>query len=90
MLKKLFGNDSAYPLLRSLEEYGKEGYKGKSPIFIKRMIEPHQKPSHADSPADALVISMQEVGRVESKNYRHLITKSEVTYGVKQMNAFFY
>ena len=55
-LKKLFGNDSSYPLLRSLEEYGKDGYKGKSPIFSKRMIEPHQKPSHADSPADALAI----------------------------------
>ena len=64
-LKKIFGNDSAYPLLRSLEEYGKDGYKGKSSIFSKRMIEPHRKPTVADNPADALAISMQEVGRVE-------------------------
>ena len=64
-LKKIFGNDSAYPLLRSLEEYGKDGYKGKSPIFSKRMIEAHKKPVHADNPADALAISMQEVGRVD-------------------------
>ena len=64
-LKKIFGNDSAYPLLRSLEEYGKDGYKGKSAVFSKRMIEPHRKPTSADNPADALAISMQEVGRVE-------------------------
>lgn len=76
-LKKLFGNDSAYPLLRSLEEYGKDGYKGKSPIFSKRMIEPHQKPSHADSPADALAISMQEVGRVELDYMKALTGQTE-------------
>ena len=64
-LKKIFSRDSAYPLLRSLEEYGKEGYKGKSPIFSKRMIEPHRPPINADTPADALAISMQEVGRVD-------------------------
>ena len=76
-LKKLFGNDSAYPLLRSLEEYDKKGYKGKSPIFSKRMIEPHQKPSHADSPADALAISMQEVGRVELDYMKALTGQTE-------------
>ena len=76
-LKKLFGNDSAYPLLRSLEEYGKEGYKGKSPIFSKRMIEPHKKPSHADNPADALAISMQEVGRVELDYMKALTGQTE-------------
>ena len=76
-LKKTFGNDSAYPLLRSLEEYDKEGYKGKSPIFSKRMIEPHQKPSHADSPADALAISMQEVGHVELDYMKSLTGQSE-------------
>ena len=64
-LKKIFSRDSAYPLLRSLEEYGKDGYKGKSPIFSKRMIEPHRPPINADTPADALAISMQEVGRVD-------------------------
>ena len=28
--------------------------------------------------------------RVESKTYPHLSAKSEITYGVKQMNVFFY
>ena len=76
-LKKIFSMDSGYPLLRSLEEYGKDGYKGKSPIFSKRMIEPHRKPSHADSPADALAISMQEVGRVELDYMKALTDRTE-------------
>lgn len=72
-LKKIFGNDSGYPLLRSLEEYGKDGYKGKSPIFSKRMIEAHRTPVHADNPADALAISMQEVGCVDL-DYMRVLT----------------
>ncbi len=76
-LKKIFSTDSGYPLLRSLEEYGKDGYRGKSPIFSKRMIEPHRKPSHADSPADALAISMQEVGRVELDYMKGLTGRTE-------------
>ena len=76
-LKKIFSTDAGYPLLRSLEEYGKEGYKGKSPIFSKRMIEPHKKPLHAESPAYALAISMQEVGRVELGYMKALTGQTE-------------
>ena len=76
-LKKIFSTDAGYPLLRSLEEYGKDGYKGKSPIFSKRMIEPHRKPLHAENPADALAISMQEVGRVELGYMKSLTGQTE-------------
>ena len=76
-LKKIFSNDSGYPLLRSLEEYDKEGYKGKSAVFSKRMIEPHRKPTHADNPADALAISMQEIGRVEMDYIKMLTGQNE-------------
>lgn len=76
-LKKIFNRDSAYPLLRSLEEYGKEGYKGKTPIFNKRMIEPHRRPTYADNPADALAISMQEVGQVDLEYMRSLTKQSD-------------
>ena len=76
-LKKIFSTDAGYPLLRSLEEYGKDGYKGKSPIFSKRMIEPHRKPLHAESPADALAISMQEFGRVELGYMKSLTGQTE-------------
>ncbi|MBR6013548.1 MAG: DEAD/DEAH box helicase family protein [Selenomonadaceae bacterium] len=76
-LKKIFSKDSSYPLLRSLEEYGKEGYKGKSLIFTKRTIEPHRKPTHADNPTDALAISMQELGRVELDYMKSLTGKTD-------------
>jgi len=90
-LKKIFSKDSAYPLLRSLEEYGKDGYKGKSPIFSKRMIEPHRKPTHADNPADALAISMQEVGYVDLDYMRSLTgqTEEEVINALKFDRIFF-
>lgn len=76
-LKKIFSRDSAYPLLRSLEEYDKEGYKGKTPIFSKRMIEPHRKPTHADNPADSLTISMQEVGHVDLEYMKSLTRQTD-------------
>ena len=90
-LKKIFGNDSAYPLLRSLEEYGKDGYKGKSPIFSKRMIEPHRKPTYADNPADALAISMQEVGRVELDYMKALTgqTQEEIVHALEFDRIYF-
>ena len=90
-LKKIFSRDSAYPLLRSLEEYGKDGYKGKSPIFNKRMIEPHRKPTHADNPADALAISMQEVGHVDLDYMRSLTgqTEEEIVSALEFNRIFF-
>ena len=90
-LKKIFSKDSAYPLLRSLEEYGKDGYKGKSPIFNKRMIEPHRKPTHADNPADALAISMQEVGHVDLDYMRSLTgqTEEEIVSALEFNRIFF-
>ena len=41
------------------------------------MIEPRRKSSHADSPADALAISMQEVGRVELDYMKDLTGRTE-------------
>ncbi len=76
-LKKIFSKDSAYPLLRSLEVYGKDGYKGKSPIFTQRMIEPHRPPVFAENPVDALAISMQEYGRVSLDYMASLTGQSE-------------
>ena len=76
-LKKIFSNDAAYPLLRSLEVYDKEGYKGKSPVFNKRMIEPHRTPTYADNSADALAISMQELGKVDLNYMKGLTWQSD-------------
>ena len=90
-LKKVFAKDAAYPLLRSLEDYGKEGYKGKSAIFTKRTIAAHHPPEHADTPADALVISMQEKGKVELPYMASLTgaTEQELVQAL-EFNRIFY
>ena len=90
-LKKIFGNDSAYPLLRSLEEYDKEGYKRKAPIFSCRMIEPHRTPTHADSPSDALAISMQEHGKVSIEYMAELTgqSKEEIIKSLEYQRIYF-
>ena len=62
-LKELFKDDSAYPLLRSLENYDKDGnFVGTSEIFTERTIDNYQPPTHADTLDEALAISMQEQG----------------------------
>lgn len=64
-VRRIFEQDSSYPLLRALELFDAKGeYIGKSDIFSKRTINPHIVPDHADTAADALVISMQEKGKV--------------------------
>lgn len=63
-LKKIFEDDASYPLLRSLEVFKDDKFVGKSDIFSKRTITPYVVPDHADTAADALMISMQEKGRV--------------------------
>jgi hypothetical protein len=63
-LKKIFEQDSSYPLLCSLEIFKGNEFIGKSDIFTKRTINPYIVPDHADTAADALTISMQEKGKV--------------------------
>lgn len=64
-LKKIFGEDSSYPLLRTLEIYKKDQFQGKSPIFRTRTITPYVDPDHADTAIDALKISMTEKAKVD-------------------------
>lgn len=64
-LKKIFVEDSSYPLLRTLEIYKKDQFQGKSPIFRTRTITPYVDPDHADNAIDALKISMTEKAKVD-------------------------
>ena len=64
-LKKIFGEDSSYPLLRTMEIYKKDQFQEKSPIFRTRTITPYVVPDHADNAMDALKISMTEKARVD-------------------------
>ncbi|WP_303814184.1 helicase-related protein [Selenomonas ruminantium] len=64
-LKRLFQEDSAYPLLLSLEVMEDDEVKAKSDIFSKRTIQAYSAPTHADSPEEALMISMAEKGCID-------------------------
>lgn len=78
----LFGDDPDYPLIAALEHnfdpgVGKaaaerQGIKPvpatakKAPIFDRRVIEPRREVRSAETPADALVISLAERGRIDT------------------------
>ena len=61
-----FRPDPDAPLLRSLEKYDPDTKKAeKSAIFERRTINTHQSVQKVDSPKDALVVSLNERGRVD-------------------------
>lgn len=64
-LRRHFGDDASYPLLTSLEVVEDGELVGLSDIFSKRTIHAYTPPTHADTPSEALMISMQEKGRVD-------------------------
>jgi|GEM_PF-3042719 len=60
-----FDDDSSYFLLCSLEELDeKKQLKRKADIFSKRTVQPHRKATSADSPVEALALSIGELGRI--------------------------
>lgn len=72
-----FSEDSAYPLLCSLEILDENGQLArKADLFNRRTIRPHQAVTHADSAGDALSISLSEKGRVDLKYMAQLSGKS--------------
>lgn len=63
---RIFRDDSAYPLLRSLENLDKDGnFKEKAAIFTRRTVNPFIPITHVDSAQDALKVSMGVYGRVD-------------------------
>ena len=59
-------DDSAYPLLCSLEILDENGQLArKADLFTRRTIQPHRAVTHADSAGDALAVSLSEKGRVD-------------------------
>ena len=59
-------DDSAYPLLCSLEILDENGQLArKADLFTKRTIRPHQAVAHVDTAGDALSVSLSEKGRVD-------------------------
>lgn len=78
---QLFGDDPDFPLLASLEHgfdpgigaaaAKSQGVKAipasakKAPIFSRRVIEKHEEVTNADTPEDALMVSIAERGQID-------------------------
>ena len=64
--KLAFRKDAGYPLLLTLEKLDDEqNVIGKTAIFSKRTISPHIVATHADTPEDALGLSLAERGKID-------------------------
>jgi N12 class adenine-specific DNA methylase len=61
-----FSQDSAYPLLCSLEVIDENGeLERKADMFSKRTIKPHSPVTHVDTTTEALAVSISERARVD-------------------------
>lgn len=64
--KLAFNDDASYPLLLALENLDDEqNVIGKTAIFSKRTISPHIVATHAETPEDALGLSLAERGKID-------------------------
>ena len=64
--KLAFSDDASYPLLLALEKLDEnQRVVGKTEIFAKRTISPHIPADHADTPEDALGLSLAECGKID-------------------------
>lgn len=71
---KVFRADPDTPLLLSLENYDEETKKAtKTAIFFERTIHQNQAPRIASSPQDALVLTLNELGRVDLAHMEMLL-----------------
>ena len=81
-------DDSAYPLLCSLEILDENGQLArKADLFTRRTIRPHRAVTHADSAGDALAVSLSEKGRVDLHYMEELSGKpsEELTQALRGM-----
>jgi N12 class adenine-specific DNA methylase len=75
--KKIFSRDDAYYLLSSLERFDTEGnFVGKAAIFSKRTVRRKPSVDAVGTPAEALVVSMSERGKVDMRFMSALCGKS--------------
>lgn len=73
-----FRRDPMSAIVRALEVYDPETGQGhKTDIFRKRSVAPREIPTHADSPADALALSMDSYGEVNLKAIADMLGTDE-------------
>ena len=64
--KRAFSDDSSYYLLCSLEILSEDGkLERKADMFTRRTIQPHRPVEHTETAAEALAVSLNELGRVD-------------------------
>ena len=64
--KRAFSDDSSYYLLCSLEILDEDGkLERKADMFTRRTIHPHRPVEHTETAAEALAVSLNELGRVD-------------------------
>jgi N12 class adenine-specific DNA methylase len=73
-----FGKDSSYPLLASLENIDEDGkLVSRAAMFTKRTIRPYAAPTRADTPAEALAVSLAERAKVDLPFMANLVGMAE-------------
>lgn len=75
-LKDLDHRSPLVPFLRALEEPAGKGYWKKSALFTKRTIRPYHRTAHAGSAKEALLVCLNECGRVDLDRIAALTVKS--------------
>lgn len=74
--RRAFRADPDYPLLCSLEDYNEETKRAtKTVIFRERTIQRAQAPRTAETPKDALILSLNQTGRVTLAHIESLLDK---------------
>ena len=75
--KRAFSDDSSYYLLCSLEILNEDGkLERKADMFTRRTIQPHRPVEHTETAAEALAVSLNELGRVDMEYMSRLCGKS--------------
>jgi len=74
--KNAFREDTEYPLLTALEEYNEETKEyTKRDIFYKRTIQPYKEITHTDTAEEALVASLNQLGKINIEYISKLCDK---------------
>ncbi|MGV3532011.1 MAG: DEAD/DEAH box helicase family protein [Chthoniobacteraceae bacterium] len=74
--RRAFRADPDYPLLCSLEDYNEETKRAeKTAIFRERTIQQARVPQAVESPKDALVMVLNETGRVDLERMEALLSR---------------
>ena len=88
--KRAFSDDSSYYLLCSLEILDEDGkLERKADMFTRRTIQPHRPVEHTETAAEALAVSLNELGRVDMEYMSRLCGKSDAEIAAELSGVIF-